>query len=239
MSKPNPALPAIVTPEEWRSAHEALLAKEKEQTRARDALAAARRRLPMTKVDKPYTFDGPNGKVSLLELFDGRPQLLLYHFMYAPGVNGWPEAGCPGCTMYIDSLGQFALTHLAQRGASFAVVSRGPLEKLLAYKKRMSWNVHWVSSEHNTFNTDFGLTTEQGEQHGLSVFLRDGDQIYRTYFTKQRGLEALGTIWMLLDLTPYGRQEQWEDSPSGRPQSAPYEWWRRHDEYDKSAGRAS
>jgi predicted dithiol-disulfide oxidoreductase (DUF899 family) len=239
MLKQNPALPTIVSPEDWQKAHEALLAKEKELTHTRDALAAARRRMPMMKVDKAYEFDGANGSVSLLDLFDGRPQLLLYHFMYAPGVHGWPEAGCPGCSMYIDNLGQFALAHLAARDVSFAAVSRGPLDKLLTYKKRMSWNLPWVSSEHNTFNTDFGLTTEQGEQHGLSVFVRDGDEIYRTYFTTARGTEPLGTTWMLLDVTPFGRQEKWEDSPEGRPQSAPYQWWRRHDEYDKTTGRAS
>ncbi|HET8933493.1 MAG TPA: DUF899 domain-containing protein [Polyangiales bacterium] len=226
-----PALPKIVSHDEWRKASDALLAKEKELTHARDALAAERRRLPMEHIEKKYVFEGPNGDVSLLDLFEGRPQLLLYHFMFAEGVNGWPNAGCPGCSMYMDSLGQFTLTHLAQRDVSFAVVSRGPLANLLAYKKRMSWNARWVSSARDSFNVDLGLTTDKGENHGISVFVRDGGEIYRTYFTSARGLEPAGTIWSLLDLTPFGRQETWEDSPKGRPQSAPYAWWRRHDEY--------
>jgi predicted dithiol-disulfide oxidoreductase (DUF899 family) len=233
MSNYSSSLSPIVSPQEWRAAHEALLAKEKELTRARDALAAERRRLPMVRVEKSYAFDGPNGPVSLLELFEGRPQLILYHFMFAPGVNGWPKAGCPGCSMFIDNIGQFALTHLAARDVSFAVVSRAPLENLLAYKKRMSWTAPWVSSANNTFNVDFDLTTDKGENHAISVFVRDGDEIYRTYFTSARGTETVGTIWGLLDLTPFGRQETWEDSPQGRPQSAPYQWWRRHDEYPK------
>lgn len=227
----NTSLPQIVSPEEWRKAYEALLVKEKEFTHAKDALAAERRRMPMQKIEKRYVFEGEHGRVSLEDLFQGRPQLLLYHFMFAGGVDGWPEAGCPGCSMYLDNIGQFTLTHLAQRDASFAVVSRGPLANLLAYRKRMQWNAPWVSSAKNTFNVDFGLTTPEGENHGLSVFLRDGNDIYRVYFTAHRGLEPLGTIWSLLDLTPLGRQETWEDTPKGRPQSEPYSWWQRHDEY--------
>jgi predicted dithiol-disulfide oxidoreductase (DUF899 family) len=224
------ALPKIVSAEEWRAAHEALLKQEKEMTHAKDALAAQRRRQPMTRVEN-YGFDGPSGKVTLLDLFQGRPQLLVYHFMFAPGVNGWPAAGCPGCSMFVDNIGQFALTHLAARDVSFALVSLAPLENLLAYGKRMSWNAPWVSSANNTFNADFGLSKPEGEDHGLSVFLRDGDAIYRTYFTSARGLEGVGGVWSFLDLTPFGRQEKWEDSPPGRPQSDPYQWWRRHDEY--------
>jgi predicted dithiol-disulfide oxidoreductase (DUF899 family) len=228
------SLPRVVSHEEWQKAHDELLAKEKAMTRARDALAAERRRLPMERIEKKYTFEGPNGPVTLLDLFENRPQLLLYHFMFAEGVHGWPNAGCPGCSMFMDNLGQFTLTHVAHRDASFAVVSRGPLENLLTYKKRMGWNAPWVSSAKNTFNVDFGLTTERREDHGLSVFVRDGNDIFRTYFTSSRGLETVSTTWSLLDLTPFGRQETWEDSPEGRPQSAPYQWWRRHDEYDKS-----
>lgn len=227
----NPALPNIVSHEEWQRARDALLAKEKELTRARDALAAERRRLPMERIAQNYVFEGANGPVALRDLFEHRSQLLLYHFMFAEGVHGWPNAGCPGCSMFMDSLGQFVLTHLAQRDVSFAVVSRGPLANLLAYQKRMGWNARWVSSEKNTFNKDLGITVPQGEQHGLSVLLRDGDDIYRTYFTTQRGLEPAGTVWSLLDLTPLGRQEKWEDTPAGRPQTPPYQWWRRHDEY--------
>ena len=231
MSSVSTALPKIVSEAEWRAAADALLVKEKELTHARDALAAERRRLPMVRIEKEYVFAGPKGDVSLLELFDGRPQLLLYHFMFAPGVHGWPSAGCPGCSMFLDSLGQYARIHLKARGASFAVVSRGPLESLEAYRTRMQWSVPWVSSAGNTFNTDFGMTVPEGEHHGLSVFVRQGDEIYRTYFTTQRGLETVGTIWSLLDITPWGRQESWEDSPQGWPQGAPYQWWRRHDEY--------
>lgn len=230
MSKTDHALPPVVSPQEWQDAFAAMLVKEKELTHARDALAAQRRRMPMTKVDN-YTFEGPDGPRSLLELFDGRPQLLLYHFMYAPSAHGWPDAGCPGCSMSLDNIGQFTLTHLAQRDVSFAVVALGPLEKIDAYRKRMQWNVPFYSSAKNTFNKDLGISTEQGETHGFSVFLRDGDQIYRTYFATQRGMEPLGTLWMLLDLTPFGRQEKWEDTPAGRPQGDPYQWWRRHDEY--------
>ena len=224
-------LPRVVSGEEWRRAREALLIKEKELTDARDALAAERRRLPMVRIDRRYLFDGPDGEVSLLDLFEGRSQLLLYHFMFAPGVDGWPSAGCPGCSMFTDNIGQFARVHLCARSVSFAVVSRAPIDNIETYRKRMSWSVRWVSSAKNSFNADFGLTTEQGEGHGLSVFLRDGDDVYRTYFTSARGVEALGTSWSFLDVTPFGRQEAWEDSPEGWPQTPPYEWWRRHDEY--------
>lgn len=231
MSSATTALPKIVSEAEWRAASDALLAKEKELTRARDALAAERRRLPMFRVEKQYTFAGPEGEVRLLDLFNGRPQLLLYHFMFAPGVHGWPSAGCPGCSMFLDNIGQYTRVHLNARGISFAVVSRAPLENIEAYRQRMQWSVPWVSSAGNTFNTDFAMTVPEGERHGLSVFLRQGDEIFRTYFTMQRGLETVGTIWSLLDITPWGRQESWEDSPKGWPQSPPYQWWRRHDEY--------
>jgi predicted dithiol-disulfide oxidoreductase (DUF899 family) len=231
MSSDLTALPKIVSDTEWRAAAAALLAKEKELTHARDALAAERRRLPMVRVEKQYMFAGPQGEVSLLDLFDGRPQLLLYHFMFAPGVNGWPTAGCPGCSMFMDSIGQWTRVHLKAKGVSFAVVSRGPLENLEGYRNRMQWPVPWVSSAGNTFNTDFGMTVPEGEHHGLSVFLRQDDEIFRTYFTTQRGLETVGTIWNFLDITPWGRQENWEDSPQGWRQGAPYQWWRRHDEY--------
>jgi predicted dithiol-disulfide oxidoreductase (DUF899 family) len=231
MASKSKALPRIVSQEEWRAAREALLRKEKDATHARDALSAERRRLPMTRVEKSYVFEGSEGSVSLLDLFEGRSQLLLYHFMFAPGVDGWPAAGCPGCSMFTDNIGQFTLTHLKAKDISFAMVSRGPLQNLQAYRKRMEWPHRWVSSANNTFNVDFGLTTDRGEDHGLSVFLRDGDSIYRTYFTQARGTEQLGNIWGFLEATPYGRQELWEDSPAGWPQEPPYQWWRRHDEY--------
>ena len=222
-------LPEVVSPEEWQAAHEKLLAKEKEATRARDALAAERRRQPMVQIDKPYVFEGPEGEASLLDLFEGRRQLILYHFMFAPGVEGWPSAGCDGCSMVVDNIGHLA--HLHARDTSLALVSRAPLASIESYRERMGWTVPWYSSAGSDFNVDFAVTTDQGEDFGLSVFLRDGEKVYRTYFTSRRGVEALGSVWTFLDLTPLGRQEQWEDSPEGRPQSPPYQWWRRHDEY--------
>jgi predicted dithiol-disulfide oxidoreductase (DUF899 family) len=233
MSKKKTPLPEIVSETEWRGAHERLLAKEKELTRALDALAAERRRLPMVRIDKAYVFDGPDGKVGLLDLFQGRRQLLLYHFMFGPN----REAGCDGCSMFIDQVGHPA--HLNARDTSFVLVSRAPIGKLDAYRRRMGWSVPWVSSFGTDFSYDFGRGPKEpqpkeyqdGEQFGLSVFLRDGNSVFRTYFTTQRGVERLGSVWTLLDLTPYGRQESWEDSPKGWPQTPPYEWWRRHDEY--------
>jgi predicted dithiol-disulfide oxidoreductase (DUF899 family) len=231
-------LPPVVTAEEWQVARDALLAKEKEATRARDELAAERRTLPRVRIDKDYVFDGPAGKATLLDLFEGRTQLLLYHFMFGPN----QEAGCDGCSMFVDQIGHLA--HLHARGTSFALVSRAPIEKLKAYRKRMGWTIPWYSSFKGDFNIDFGVGPEtpqegvyqDGESFGLSVFLRDGEDTYRTYFTTARGAEALGSVWTFLDLTPLGRQEVWEDSPAGYPQTKPYEWWRRHDEYEgKSA----
>lgn len=230
-STDTPSLPGIVSENEWRAARLALLAREKELTRARDALAAERRRLPMVRVEKEYVFAAPEGNVNLRDLFAGRRQLLLYHFMFAPGVHGWPAAGCPGCSMFVDNIGQFTPTHLQARDISLALVSRAPLANIQAYRRRMSWPHRWVSSEGNTFNVDYGLTTPEGEGHGLSVFLRAGAEIFRTYFTSARGSEALGNVWGFLDATPFGRQETWEDSPPGWPQTPPYQWWRRHDEY--------
>jgi predicted dithiol-disulfide oxidoreductase (DUF899 family) len=223
-------LPQVVSPDEWLVAREALLAKEKEATRARDALAAERRRLPIVRMDKSYVFDGPDGKTSLLDLFEGRRQLVLYHFMFAPGVEGWPSAGCPGCSMFVDQIGHLA--HIHARDTSFVLVSRAPLANIERYRERMGWTVPWFSSSGSDFNDDFGVTTDEGETFGLSVFFRDGDSVFRTYYTAGRGVEALGSVWTFLDLTPLGRQEEWEDSPSGYPQTPPYHWWRRHDEYD-------
>jgi predicted dithiol-disulfide oxidoreductase (DUF899 family) len=222
------SLPPIVSLAEWQAAHQALLIKEKGASRARDALAAERRRQPMVEVEKRYTFDGPEDDVSLVDLFEGRRQLILYHFMFAPGVHGWPDAGCTGFSMFVDQIGH--LSHFHARDTSFALVSKFP--KIAAYKRRMEWTIPWVSSAASDFNRDFGLTTDRGETFGLSVFLRDHDKIYRTYFASGRGVEALGSLWSFLDLTPLGRQETWEDTPEGRPQTMPYEWCRRHDEYD-------
>jgi predicted dithiol-disulfide oxidoreductase (DUF899 family) len=221
---------AAASPAEWEAAREALLVKEKEATRARDALAAERRRLPIVRIDKDYVFGGPEGKASLLDLFEGRRQLIVYHFMFAPDVHGWPSAGCEGCSMVVDQVGHLA--HFHARDTSFALVSRAPLANIEPFKERMGWTIPWYSSAGSDFNVDFGLTTEKGETFGLSVFLRDGDDVYRTYFTDRRGVEALGSVWTFLDLTPLGRQETWENSPEGNPQTPPYQWWRLHDEYE-------
>ena len=227
-------LPPVVSQAEWQAARDKLLVKEKAATHARDALAAERRRLPMVRIDKDYAFDGPDGKVTLLDLFEDRRQLLLYHFMFGPN----QDAGCDGCSMFVDQIGHLA--HLHARDTSFALVARAPITKLEAYRKRMGWTIPWYSSHESDFNVDFGVgpaTPQQGvyqdgESFGLSVFLRDGEDIYRTYFTTARGVEALGSVWTFLDLTPLGRQEKWEDSAAGYPQTKPYEWWRRHDEYE-------
>jgi predicted dithiol-disulfide oxidoreductase (DUF899 family) len=226
-------LPPVVSPAEWQAAREQLLAKEKEATRARDALAAERRRLPRVRIDKEYVFEGPNGPASLLDLFEGRRQLIVYHFMFGPN----QDVGCDGCSMVVDQIGHLA--HLHARDTSFVLISRAPLAKIEPYRERMGWTIPWFSSFGNDFNVDFGLSPEvpeagayqDGETFGLSVFFRDGDEVFRTYFTNRRGVEALGSIWTFLDLTPLGRQEDWEDSPEGYPQTEPYEWWRRHDEY--------
>jgi predicted dithiol-disulfide oxidoreductase (DUF899 family) len=227
-------LPPVVSPQEWQVAREVLLAKEKEATRARDAVAAERRRLPRVPIEKPYSFDGPDGKATLLDLFERRRQLLLYHFMFGPN----QDVGCDGCSMFADQVPHLA--HLHARDTSFVLVSRAPLAKIEAYRKRMGWTIPWFSSFESDFNVDFGVGPEtplpgvyqDGESFGLSVFLREGDDVYRTYFTTHRGTEALGSVWSFLDLTPLGRQEEWEDSPPGYPQTKPYVWWRRHDEYE-------
>jgi predicted dithiol-disulfide oxidoreductase (DUF899 family) len=226
------ALPEVVSQEEWQAAHERLLAQEKAAMRAGDALAAERRRQPMVRIDEDYVFEGPDGTASLLDLFEGRRQLVLYHFMFGPGAPGWPDAGCPGCSMFVDQVGHLA--HLHARDTTFVLVSIAPLEKIEAYRQRMGWDFPWFSSAASDFNQDFGRTTPEGETFGLSVFLRDGDDVYRTYFTSLRGVEAIGTVWTFLDRTPFGRQEEWEDTPAGRPQGPPYQWWRRHDEYEET-----
>jgi predicted dithiol-disulfide oxidoreductase (DUF899 family) len=226
-------LPEVVSPTEWQAAQDALRAIEKKASKERDALAADRRRLPMTRIEKSYTFDGSDGKSTLVDLFEGRSQLLLYHFMFGPN----QEAGCDGCSMFVDQIGHLA--HLHARDTSFALVSRAPFERIARYKERMGWTIPWYSSFESDFNVDFGVSPpepqpdryQDGESFGLSVFLRDGENVFRTYFTTARGVEALGSVWTFLDLTPLGRQEEWEDSPPGYPQTKPYEWWRRHDEY--------
>ncbi len=193
--------------------------------RRADALAARRRRLGRVKLESEYLFEGESGPATLLDLFDGASQLIVYHFMFHPG---W-EAGCDGCSWFVDGVAHPA--HLRARDVALALVSRAPLHKLLAYRERMGWDLAWYSSHGTTFNRDFGATVGDSEHHALSVFLRSGDDIYLTYQTRDRGVEALGTTFSLLDLVPFGRQERWEDSPEGWPQGDPYGWWRRHDEY--------
>ncbi|HKB92222.1 MAG TPA: DUF899 domain-containing protein [Opitutaceae bacterium] len=223
--KAKDALPKIVSRAKWQVARDKLLVKEKASTRARDALAAERRRLPMVEIDKDYSFGGPDGTVSLLDLFDGRRQLVVYHFMFDPS---WDE-GCPGCSMLADNIGHLA--HLHARDTSLALVSLAPLSKIKPFKKRMGWTVPWFSSSGSDFNRDFGVTTDEGETFGLSVFLRDGDRIFHTYFTAGRGVEPIVGTANYLDLTPYGRQEDWENSPAGWPQTPTYGWGRHHDKY--------
>jgi predicted dithiol-disulfide oxidoreductase (DUF899 family) len=213
-------LPQIVSEEEWRRSHEALLEKEKRATRERDALAAERRRQPMVEVSTEYEFDGPGGIVKLPDLFEGRPQLILYHFWFPP--EGEP---CSGCSMFTDQIGHVA--HPNARDTTIALVARASQDEIQAFKQRMDWEIPWYTVVGDHFQQARGTTTS----FSLDVYLRDGDRVFLTYATTGRGVEALGSVWTFLDLTPMGRQEDWEDTPSGRPQGPRYEWWRLHDEY--------
>jgi len=223
--------PPVVSYEEWQSAREKLLLKEKEATHARDALNAERRRLPMYPITKDYSFDGPTGKASLTDLFEGRTQLIVYHFMFE---EAWEE-GCKGCSMVVDNMCH--TSHLNARDVSVALVSLAPLPKIEPFKTRMGWTLPWYSSFESDFNKDFQVTTDEGETFGVSVFLRSEGKIYRTYFTNGRGTEYLGSVYSYLDITPYGRQEDWENSPDGWPKGPRYEWWRHHDRYNDSSER--
>jgi predicted dithiol-disulfide oxidoreductase (DUF899 family) len=216
--------PPIVGSEEWDAARERLLVKEKELTRARDALAAERRRMPWLAVEKEYAFDGPAGRASLLDLFEGRRQLVVYRFFFDPGMKRFPEAGCVGCSFMADQVGNLA--HLHARDTTLAFASRAPQPDIERWKARMGWEVPWYTIT-DDFDSDFGV----GEWHGTNAFIRDGDSVYRTYFVDARGDEAMGSTWAYLDITALGRQEEWEDSPAGYPQTPPYGWWNLHDEY--------
>jgi predicted dithiol-disulfide oxidoreductase (DUF899 family) len=221
-------MPPVVSPQEWDAAREEMLVKEKELVRARDALAAERRRMPRMAVEKDYRFEGPDGPVSLLDLFEGRRQLILYRFFFDPDVDGWPEAGCRGCSMMADQVTHLA--HLNSRDTTFANVSRAPQAEIARLKKKMGWEMPWYTLT-DGFDADFGVD----EWHGTNAFYRDDeDRIFRTYFVDKRGDEALGTAWAYLDITALGRQEIWEDSPEGYPQTQAYVWWNRHDEYDNA-----
>jgi predicted dithiol-disulfide oxidoreductase (DUF899 family) len=201
-----------------------MLVKEKAHTRARDALAAERRRMPWMKVEKPYEFESPEGRKSVLDLFEGRRQLLVYRFFYEPGVEGWPDRACSGCSFLADQVAHLA--HLNARQTTLAFVSRAPQENIARLKNEMGWDVPWYTIT-DDFDVDFGVA----EWHGTNAFIREDDEVFRTYFVDARGTEAMGGTWAYLDITALGRQEEWEDSPEGYPQSPPYVWWRYHDAY--------
>lgn len=218
--------PPIVSAEQWTAAREGLLVKEKAHTRAGDALAAERRRMPWMAVEKEYAFEGPDGPATLADLFQGRRQLIVYRFFFDPDVTGWPEKGCPGCSMVASQIA--APVHLNARDTTLVFVSRAPQENIDRLKKRMGWeHIPWYTLT-DDFDSDFGV----GEWHGTNAFINEEGQIYRTYFIDGRGDEAMGGTWAYLDITALGRQEEWEDSPEGYPQTPPYQWWRREDEYD-------
>jgi len=224
--------PPVVSADEWEAARERLLEREKALTRARDALAAERRRMPWTAIERDYAFEGPAGRVPLPELFDGRRQLVVYRFFFEPGVHGWPERGCRGCSFLADQVAHPA--HLNARDTTLAFVSRAPQPDIERLRAKMGWeHIPWYTLT-DEFDADFGV----GEWHGTNAFIRDDDgRVFRTYFVNERGDEAMGSTWSYLDVTALGRQEEWEDSPPGYPQTPPYAWWRLHDEYDE-AGRA-
>jgi predicted dithiol-disulfide oxidoreductase (DUF899 family) len=222
--------PPIVSKQEWEAAREQLLAKEKALTRSRDALAAERRRMPWMAVEKAYEFEGPKGKVNLLDLFEGRRQLIVYRAFFEPGVLGWPEHACPGCSLGADQVGHLA--HLNARDTTLVWASRAPQKDIERLKVRMGWKMPWYTIV-DSFDKDFGVD----QWHGHNVFFRDGDKVFRTYLINSRGDEAMGSVWSYLDVTPLGRQETWEDSPEGYPQTPPYRWWKWHDKYDVENGQ--
>lgn len=222
-------IPKIVPPQEWKAAWEEMLVREKAVTRARDALAAERRRMPWVAVEQNYQFEGPQGKVSLLDLFEGRHQLVVYRAFFEPGVHGWPDHACIGCSLGADQVSD--LSHLHARDTTLAYASRAPQADITRLKTRMGWGkIPWYTIT-DSFDADFGVN----EWHGHNAFVRDGERIFRTYFINSRGDEALGTVWSYLDMTALGRQEVWEDSPEGYPQNRPYKWWNWHDSYVPNA----
>ena len=220
-------LPRIASHEEWLEARRELLAKEKELTRARDALSTERRELPMVEITKDYVFHGPEGELRLIDMFEGRHQLVLGHFMFDPD---WEE-GCASCSAGVDEVSDGLLEHLHTRDTSLAYVSRAPLEKLERWKRKKGWEINWYSSDGSDFNYDFGVTLDEsvkpaeynfrpagdleGEMPGTSCFLRVDERVFHTYSTFARGAEMLGGSYYWLDLTALGRQEEWEE-PKGR-----------------------
>jgi predicted dithiol-disulfide oxidoreductase (DUF899 family) len=219
--------PPVVSSQEWEAAREQLLAKEKALTHARDALAAERRRMPWLAVEKTYQFEGPNGRVNLLDLFEDRRQLIVYRAFYEPGVYGWPDHACRGCSFGADQVAHLA--HLHARDTTLVYASRAPQADIQRLKSRMEWDIPWYTIT-DSFDKDFGVD----EWHGHNAFIHDSDRVFRTYFVNARGDEAMGSTWSYLDITALGRQEDWEDSPEGYPQTPPYKWWNWHDEYGKA-----
>jgi predicted dithiol-disulfide oxidoreductase (DUF899 family) len=209
--------PAVVTREEWLLARKALLEKEKEATYARDRVAQERRELPMVKVDKDYEFEGPQGKLTFGELFEGRRQLIVRHFMYGPN----DTEGCIGCSMQADSVGELA--HMWARDTTFVMVSRAPLAKFQPFKARMGWTMPWYSSFGSDFNRDFEVSTDQGESPGVSAFYRDGNDIFFTYSIFDRGGDIFKNFYNYLDITHLGRREDELEHP--------WDWWRHKDRY--------
>jgi predicted dithiol-disulfide oxidoreductase (DUF899 family) len=203
--------PRIVSAQEWQEARAELLVAEKEATRAQDALAARRRRLPMVKFDDGYLFDSPVGKRTLLDLFNGQPQLAVYQFM-----DRGPDAFCPGCTWFTDNVAH--LEGLAEAEVAWVTVSNMPLAQIEAYKAQRGWTLPFVSSHGTSFATDCGAD----DGFMLSMFLRDGTDVYRTYSTTARGVDRVLFVNNILDLAPFGRQQDWEDSPPGWPQQPTY-----------------
>src|SRR5919198_1645347 len=228
--------PTIVSPEEWKAAREELLVEEKAVTRARDALAAKRRRMPWMAVEKDYRFEGPNGPASLAELFEGRRQLVVYRAFYAPDVTTYPRGGgayperaCVGCSLVADQVAHPA--HLNARDTTLAYVSRAPQAEIQGLKERMGWElIPWYTLT-DDFDKDFGVD----EWHGHNAFIREGDRIFRTYFIDARGDEHIGTTWSYLDTRALGRKEEGGAPPEGYPQAPPYQWWNYHDAYGEDA----
>jgi predicted dithiol-disulfide oxidoreductase (DUF899 family) len=223
-------MPEIVSPEDWEAARQKLLAKEKEHTRARDALAAERRRMPWMAVEKDYSFEGHNGATTLRDLFEGRRQLIVYRFFYGPDITtyaaaggSYPERACVGCSLVADQVAHPA--HLNARDTTLVFVTQAPQAEVRGLKERMGWELIPFYTLTDDFAADFGVD----EWHGHNAFICDGDRIFRTYFIHDRGDEALGSTWSYLDMTALGRQEEWEDSPEGTPQTPPYGWWNYHD----------
>ena len=227
--------PAIVSPQEWAQAREQMLVKEKAFTRTRDALAAERRRMPWMAVEKDYRFEGPDGVVTFEELFAGRRQLVVYRAFYGSDITtyaeggAYPERACVGCSMVADQVAHPA--HLNARDTTLVYVSRAPQEEIRDLQVRMGWeHIPWYTLT-DDFDKDFGVD----QWHGHNAFLRHDGRIYRTYFIDGRGDEAMGSTWSYLDMTALGRQEPWEDSPDGYPQTPAYEWWNYHDAYGASS----